>query len=403
MAHARRRQIDDLFQRLLDFSPIVGVFGHRQVGKSTFLASVASNYHTLDDIDTLEHAHGNPKQFVSNPSSNPMVIDECQLEPKLFPTLKEYVRTRKKPGQFVLSGSVRFTSKLAIRESLAGRMALVEMLPFSVSEILGEPLSESVLKIFYYKSLANDSLRVLHPLNKLKYFSKHFQTFLENGGLPGLCFIRSPQLQRSALGELHDLILSRDMITVSGVRTPVATLKRLLAYIAKNGIEPYVASDVTRTLGLAAQTQKSILAAFEAMFLIRRISVIGGKRDCFLLEDQLEERIYAGDDLSFTKKLETAVYRNVRTQFMYRLDKGAQFETYLTRDHARVPIVIRDQDHALGLIVLHDDSPSLSELRSGASFLKNHARAKIIYLSPGIIAPRIMDERSLCCSIAAIL
>lgn len=403
MAHERKRHIDDIFLKLLSFSPIVGVFGHRQVGKSTFLAMSVTEYRTLDDVDCLEEAHTNPKEFIQSLGKPPMAIDECQLEPKLFPTLKERVRKNKKPGQFVLSGSVRFTSRKAIRESLAGRMSLIEMVPFSVSEIMGQPLSDTVLTLLHHKKFSQDSLRHLNSPNLQKSLAKHFETYLQNGGLPGICFIRSSQLQKNALHQLHDLILARDLKLVSDIRTPVITLKKLLAYIAQLGFDAYVAADVKRTLGLAPQTQKKILDALEAMFLIRRIPSPNGKKEVLLLEDQLEEFVYAGSSLELEKRLETAVYRNIRTEFFYRLSSNIQFETYLTRDHARVPIVIRDNDHLLGIIVHSTEKPSLSQTRSAGSFLRTHAGAKILYLSHHPIKAEILDERSMLCSIAAVL
>ncbi len=107
MAHDRKRHILELFNKLLRFNSIVGVFGHRQVGKSTFIASSVNEYRTLDDVDQLEAAHLDPKSYIQSPHKTPLAIDECQLEPKLFPTLKEWVRTHKKPGEFVLSGTMR--------------------------------------------------------------------------------------------------------------------------------------------------------------------------------------------------------------------------------------------------------------------------------------------------------
>lgn len=403
MAHQRKRHILEVLDKLLTFSPIVGIFGHRQVGKSTFIASYVNEYRTLDDVDALEAAHSNPKRYIQSASKGPLAIDECQLEPKLFPTLKEWIRTHKKPGQFVLSGSVRFTSRKAIRESLAGRMALLEMVPFSVSEIAGEPLSDAVLQLFHHQVFSESSIRYLNTIKKRNQFKKQFNLYLELGGLPGLCFIRSPELRRNALNELHDLMLARDLRLVSDLKTPIATLKKLLSYLARKGFESYNASEVKRTLGLAPQTQKKILYAMESIFLIRRIPMPLNKKEAILLEDQLEECVYSGNALDRMKQLETAVYRNLRTQFGYRLDKNAQFESYLTRDNARVPIVIRNGDHTLGIIVTLTEKPSLSETRSAASFLKKNASAKILYLSAESIPDCVLDDRALLCSIYAVL
>lgn len=403
MAHERKRHVRDLYAQLLSFSPITGVFGHRQVGKSTFLAASAGEYRTLDDDDVLEQAQTNPKVFINSHKEKSLIIDECQLAPKLFPALKECVRKNKRPGQFILSGSVRFTSRIAIRESLAGRMAFFEMFPFSVSEICGESLTETVPLLLRHKKFTPESLRALRIKQERRKISKHFETYLKNGGLPGLCFIRNPQLQRTALNDLHNLILSRDLVTVSGVKTSIYALKKMLTYIAKNGLEPYYASEVTKSLRLAAATQKNILNAFESMFLIRRIPIMNSKRECLVLEDQLEERVYCGQEIDDLKQLESAVYRNIRTQFFYRLDKETHFQSYLTRDNARIPLVIESQGDLLGICIFKGNHPTLSQKRSGASFLQNFANSKLLYLSDQEIEPEILSDRILYCSISAVI
>ena len=198
-------------------------------------------------------------------------------------------------------------------------------------------------------------------------------------------------------------MLSRDLRLVGDIKTPVSTIKKLLSYIAKNSFEPYNAAEVTRLLGLAPQTQKSILYAMESIFLIRRIPVPLRKKEIILLEDQLEEVVYSGNSLEASRQFESAVYRNVRTQFGYGLNKSVQFESYLTRDRARVPLVIRNSSETLGVIVTMSELPTLSETRSASSFLRHYASAKILYLSAEIIEPKVLDDRSLLCSIYSVL
>ena len=410
MAHERKRHVLDYYRKLMGYYPIVGIFGHRQVGKSTFVAAEVDDYRTLDDIDQLEAAQVDPKKYiqarrVSKSDSHAWTIgvDECQLEPKLFPTLKEWVRIHKKPGQFVLSGSVRFTSRKAIRESLAGRIGVAELLPFSVSELQSRPLPDAVVQLLNCKIFSQDSLRCLLSLRAQRGIQKELLRYMEQGGLPGLCFLRSEELRKSALNQLHDLILSRDLRLVSELKTPLSTIKKFLGYIARNSFEPYNAAEVRRILGLAPQTQKVILHALESVFVIRRIPVPIRKKEMILLEDQFEERVYSGGLLELQRRLESAVYRNIRTQFAYRLDQNVVYEVFLTRDGARIPIVIRSEGKSLGLIVTTGEKPSLSETRSASSFLRRDGSAKVVYLSKELIAPQILDDRSLLCSIYAVI
>lgn len=402
MAHLRKRHIEDLFNHLLKFSPIVGVFGHRQVGKSTFIASNVSEYKTLDDVDALHQAHTDPKAFITTPK-RPFAIDECQLEPKLFPTLKEWVRTRKQPGQFVLSGSVRFTSRKAIRESLAGRLVFIEMHPLSVSELAQKPLSDVIPRLLRHKEFSEDSMSILKTQKDIPTWKRQFEVYLENGGLPGLCFIRENELRRRALFDLHDLILTRDLELVADIRINLPTIKKWLSYVTKLGFSPYNASEVKRILGLAPQTQKKLLHALESIFLIQRIAVPERKKEIILLEDQMEEFVYGGATQEPIKRLETAVFRNIRTQFAYRLSNEIVYESYLTRDNARVAIVIREQATTLGLIVTTGEHPTLSEVRSANSFLRKFSGAKVLFLSSHVTKPKLLDSRSALASIYAVL
>lgn len=100
MAHLRARHIESHIARLLKASPIVGVFGHRQVGKTTVAERVGGSYVTMDRQSELASAERDAEMFLDKLSPTPAVIDECQLAPALFPALKERVRTRKEPGIF---------------------------------------------------------------------------------------------------------------------------------------------------------------------------------------------------------------------------------------------------------------------------------------------------------------
>src|SRR5687767_9170138 len=121
MAHERRRHLKAVLQHLATLSPLVGLVGHRQVGKTTLLEAISQHYVTFDDEDVLAAANSNPKSFVGTLGSPGTAIDECQLAERIFPAL-ERVRNNKRPGQLYLSGSVRFTSKKLLRESLTGRI-----------------------------------------------------------------------------------------------------------------------------------------------------------------------------------------------------------------------------------------------------------------------------------------
>lgn len=113
------------------------VTGPRQVGKTTLLESLKSenmNYVTLDDKNKREKAKNDPKLFLEeNPW--PLFIDEAQKAPELFSYIKINVDKYKQKSMYWLTGSQRFSLMKNVKESLAGRVGIVEMNSFNYNEI----------------------------------------------------------------------------------------------------------------------------------------------------------------------------------------------------------------------------------------------------------------------------
>jgi len=117
--------------------PIVAVTGPRQSGKSTLVKDVFPDkpYITFDDLDRLESAKADPKRFLSQFDKG-AVIDEAQRFPDIFSYLKLIVDASKVPGMFIITGSQQFGLISHITESLAGRAGFVQLLPFSLPELI---------------------------------------------------------------------------------------------------------------------------------------------------------------------------------------------------------------------------------------------------------------------------
>ncbi len=403
MAHYRPRLIDDLYKKLLAFSPLIGVFGHRQVGKSTFVSAKTNEYYTLDDETVLARIRASPKKFIAKICKYPTALDECQLAPALFPALKERVRTNKRPGQIVLTGSVRFTSRKAIRESLAGRIVSIELYPLTVAELAKSLLNDLVPRLVKVPTFSGQILDFFPQRIELNKMKREYQKYLENGGLPGLCFIRNQRLQRAALDDVHHLIIDRDIRMIADTRLSQENLYKYLRLIATNTFGVYNASEVKRRMGLSHQTQKQLLYALESIFMIRRIPIKPRSGEIILLEDQLEERVLTTESLSRSVQMMTAFYRNVRAQFSYQLGLRTTYESYWTKSGARVPLVIRNEEGVLGVLGIEGTQPSLIQKRAADSFLRRERAGKIVYISEDIEKPCILDERSLLSPVASLV
>lgn len=116
--------------------PVLAITGPRQSGKTTLARSLFPQkpYVSLENPDTLESAISDPRFFLEK-FSNGAVLDEIQRAPKLFSYIQGFVDERKKNGMFIITGSQQFELMSQITQSLAGRVALLTLLPFSYAEI----------------------------------------------------------------------------------------------------------------------------------------------------------------------------------------------------------------------------------------------------------------------------
>ncbi len=393
MAHDRTRSVRSLYDKLIKATPILGIFGHRQVGKTTFINQVTEHYVTFDSQSIRKLAEADPEAFVDSLKCMPFGVDECQTVPELFPALKEKVRTRKMPGQFILSGSVRFTSRRAIRESLAGRMMFFELGPLVISELDQRPLSDFFIEILGQKSFHENSFHDLDSV-ELKRRLKSIDLYLEKGGLPGICFLREQRLMSERLDDLLRLMLDRDLRLVHETRLSLELLMSYLKMIATFSWQGYSYTDVKKELGISAVTQKALLYALESIFLIRRIPIYGGsKGEIILLEDQFEELVLAEQPYSTDLQLTSLAFRNLRAQFQYRLGSQLVVRSYWTRNNARIPLVLASSGRCLGIIVIDSDEPTTSQLRAADSLLKAEMNSKVLILSKSLKKSKMINPR----------
>lgn len=131
-----QREISPHVAKLAGMFPVVMVTGPRQAGKSTLVREMFSSYEyvTMDDHSATAVAKVDPVGFLSG-RKRPMVIDEVQKAPALFDAIKVVVDREKSMGRFILTGSNQPELFEKAGESLAGRIGIAELMPFSVSEL----------------------------------------------------------------------------------------------------------------------------------------------------------------------------------------------------------------------------------------------------------------------------
>lgn len=117
-------------------SPLIGIVGPRQSGKTTLAKEVFSKYTyvNLEQPDIRLYAQNDPKAFLSQ-YDNHVILDEIQRVPELFSYLQVKVDNDKKMGQYILTGSQHFLMMQSITQSLAGRISIFNLYPLSYEEL----------------------------------------------------------------------------------------------------------------------------------------------------------------------------------------------------------------------------------------------------------------------------
>jgi predicted AAA+ superfamily ATPase len=177
------RTIEKLLPSILKTFPCLAVTGPRQSGKSTMLRQALPDYRyvTLDDPAVLEQAHTDPVYFLDS-LGELSIIDEIQLAPGILSYVKIRVDAdRSRCGRYVFTGSQQFGMIRNLGDSLAGRIALLDLLPFAADEIKQAIPLENGLELFTTASLtgAYPQLVTTPEIDRGLWYSSYIQTYLE--------------------------------------------------------------------------------------------------------------------------------------------------------------------------------------------------------------------------------
>lgn len=171
------RQAENILRELARGYPVVGITGPRQSGKTTLARHLFADrpYVSLENPDTRALAEDDPRGFLHTYLRG-AIFDEVQRCPALFSYLQEVVDADPQPGRFVLTGSQHFGLMSGITQSLAGRIALVQLLPFTCQECYPTgtlPALNQVLFAGFYPPVHDR--RLDPPI----WYANYMQTYIE--------------------------------------------------------------------------------------------------------------------------------------------------------------------------------------------------------------------------------
>ena len=247
---------------------VLYVGGPRQVGKTTTLLHLAKkfgvSYVTFDDLRVRALAQKDTDLFLdSHPA--PLLIDEVQYVPELFPALKLRVDKSKKMGQYWLTGSQQFASLRHVQESLAGRVAILSMLGFSSAELARVPRAPQPF--------------TLHARRSLRKKPDDIFGAIFRGSFPALWQKNPPSLELFYNSYIQTY-LDRDLRDLFGV-TKLSEFHTFIQLCAARTGQLLNYSELARDAGIsvhAAREWISILESTGQLFLLQPFSNNFSKR-----------------------------------------------------------------------------------------------------------------------------
>ncbi len=257
-----RRNIEDSIRQALTDTPVVLLNGARQTGKTTLAQAIAqktgAQYFTLDDAATLALAAGDPTGFIRN-LPHAVVLDEIQKAPELFPAIKLEVDKDRQAGRFLLTGSASVMTLPRLSESLAGRMEVISLFPFSAGELTGR--REGFVKRLFEGTVAEAILRTK---------ANDLQARLVRGGYPEAVQREADDRRAMWFASYVSTILQRDVRDLARVEA-LHALPNLLKLLAARASGLLNLADVGRDASLPHTTLTRYLALLEMVFLVHRL------------------------------------------------------------------------------------------------------------------------------------
>lgn len=265
-----KRHITEPLLAALRDTPVVLLHGPRQAGKSTLARWLAKSKHkatyfSLDDAAILSAATRDPDAFV-RATAGPVVIDEVQLAPDLFRAIKIEVDRKRAPGRFLLTGSADVLLLPRLSESLAGRMEILTLWPFSEGELRGVR-EDFVDRLFGTEDLLGLATPEAPPGEVLDR--------LVTGGYPEVALRPDPSRRAAWYGSYIATILQRDVRAMADI-AGLTEMPRLLAFLAAQSGDLLNMAELSRDAGVSQPTIKRHLALLQATHLYQPLSAWAG-------------------------------------------------------------------------------------------------------------------------------
>lgn len=247
------RTLEATLRRAAAHFPVVTVTGPRQSGKTTLVKEQFKDYAyvSLELPDERQFALEDPRGFLAR-FDGPVILDEVQRTPDLFSYLQVLVDEQKRPGRFILTGSHNFLLLQSISQSLAGRCAVLHLLPFSLAELAHR-------KPLPLEKVGMDPPRTLPAVGRdlMDLLFTGFYPRIHDQGIP----------PRDWLGSYYETYLERDVRNLLKVGD-LEAFGRFIRLCAGRSGQLLNLSGLASDCGITHTTARRWISVLEASFLV---------------------------------------------------------------------------------------------------------------------------------------
>jgi len=247
------RTLEPVIRQAAQRYPVVTLTGPRQSGKTTLARMAFPDYAyvSLEDPDQREFAVSDPRGFLSQ-YDGPVILDEAQRVPDLFSYIQTQSDASGRNGQYVLTGSQSFLLMKTISQSLAGRAAILHLLPFSQAELQRQP------------PLPRDSIGQRMPPARAS-MKRSLMDTLFAGGYPRIHDKRLPP--QEWLANYYRTYVERDVRELLNIGD-LETFGRFIGLCAGRTGQLLNLSSLGNDCGISQPTARRWLSVLEASFLV---------------------------------------------------------------------------------------------------------------------------------------
>lgn len=357
-----KRALEEKLKAYVASFPCILVCGARQVGKSTLLEHLYGvRTFVFDPVEDLYGARQDPDLFLKN-NPPPLVLDEIQYAPELIPALKRAVDRDRRPGMYLIAGSQQWEVMRHLAESLAGRVAIIELPAFSLDEQFAKQRPDWFSRWLEHAPAGVDA--AMDSLQGFRSGALSSTRRIWRGGFPEVQTLDDevvPGWMRGYVGTY----LQRDVRSLLGVRDETQ-FAAFLALCASLTAQECNYNHLGRDIGLSAPSAKRWIGVLRGTFQwleipafsANHIKRLSGRPKgylgdtglaCYLMRISSDQAVQGHPAFGalFETLVATEIHKRIQpmplppTLYHYRQHSGAEVDLVVEKDGLLFPVEIK--------------------------------------------------------------